>query len=240
MARKVFSMPNSSRLSKLWSPTRSLIGKQIKYFLPILAVAMSLASASADSLSFDFSQVDDSFTSYISTADNVLGTQFTGSVNLTQGTTYYLHIIAVNNSGAGGWGADLSLTGPFVFGNGTDAINTDDGIQYWQSANGGAIGSGWVPPTDQAILECTENSCSGTVAGENAVPNSDSYPPGMIWDPNSGGGFYRNPIYWNGQCTNCQVDFSTEITATPEPSSLLLLGTFLLGLGGTLKRKFFS
>jgi hypothetical protein len=222
-----------------------VITKMRKYLWlsPILFLALGAAPARADILALDYTQDDDSFTSYISTANNVLGTQFTGSVNLTPGTTYYLHIVAVNNFGAAGFGADLSLTGSFEFGNETHTLNTDTGIPYWQSASASAIGSGWVTPTDQAILECNAASnaasCAGLGAGEY-VPTVYSYPPGMIWDPNSAGGAYNNAEYWNGQCTQCQVELSTTIMATPEPGSLLLFGTVLLGLGGTLKRTLFS
>src|SRR5271156_5139149 len=91
-------------------------------FLAIFAVvALSLGAASADTLDFTRTTVDDSFTAYISTNNGTLGTFYysaccgttapNASVTLTPGQDYFIQIVAINNGGAGGWGGQFKLSG---------------------------------------------------------------------------------------------------------------------------------
>src|ERR1700735_4002292 len=92
--------------------------KMLRNFLAIFTVfALSLGTASADTLTFTNSASDDSYTAYISTSNSTLGTfLFSGTgtqtpnvtVTLDPGQDYFIHIVAINDGGAAGWGGQFS------------------------------------------------------------------------------------------------------------------------------------
>ena len=193
------------------------------WFLAILLGGLSQGSAFASTLTYSLG-ADDYLLAYLSTNDSVLGTPLSnpgsGSVSLTPGETYYVHIESLNWGGAGGFVGSLSTDdSSLLFANGTTFLDTSAvNVQYWRATYGGTIPFGdnaeqpWVTPTGPAVYE--------------------SYAPyQVIWaaDPQSS----PNGYYWNGQCTDCYVTFSTTITgasSAPEPASGLLMGAAALGL----------
>jgi len=152
-------------------------------------------------------------------------------VTLNPGQDYFIHIVAMNDVGAGGWGGEFALSGGSdLFLNGTTAEQTGSTPSDWQASDGVAIGTSW-----------TSSPLSYTAIRESDVP--PVYPAGsaLMWSPgpNAGGGDSpTQPGEWNGQCEGCQIDFSTEIVApVPEPSDVALLGTGMLAFAGLVRRK---
>jgi hypothetical protein len=129
-------------------------------------------------------------------------TTYSFNTVLTPGVTNYLHVVAVNSGGPGGFLGDFSISDNlFQFINGTQNLvtNTPDwnfsttgfGGPYGSSMDEGANGVGpW-----------------GTISGVNANAR-------WVWDP--------------ANCGSCTVYFQTAITsvggsATPEPATPILL-----------------
>jgi hypothetical protein len=204
-----------------------------------LCLLLSLAAASAETLDFTRTSIDDSFTAYISTNNGLVGAFYYShgccgtfnpnvTVTLTPGVDYFIQIVAINDGGAGGWGGQFMLSGGndrFI--NGTTTEDTAITPSDWKASDGKPIGTSW----------------ANSPLSYTALKESDSGNPyaglGLLWSPGPNGG--PNPGFWNGQCTNCQVDFSTEILApVPEPSTVLDLfgGTGGFCLAGILVRRF--
>jgi PEP-CTERM motif len=208
--------------------------KMLRNFLAIFTVvALSLGVASAETLTFITATVDDSFTAYISTSDSTLGTEFDigNTMTLNAGLDYFIHVVVTNDCCAAGWGGQFTLSGGSDrFANETATEQTASTPSDWQASDGVAPGTLW-----------TDAPLSYTAILESDTP----FPPGtgLLWSPGpnaSGGTFPGDPGEWNGQCENCQVDFSTEIfpaAPVPEPSNFALLGTGLLGFAGLVRRK---
>jgi len=216
----------------------------VNFLVVFTVVALSLGAASAETLDFTRTTVDDSFIAYISTSNGTVGTFYYSAgccgtsapnvtVTLTPGLDYFIQIVAINDGGAGGWGGQFKLSGGndhFI--NGTSTEDTAITPSDWLASDGKAIGTSWAnSPLSYTALQ--ESNSGNPYAGL-----------GLLWSPGPNAG--PNPGFWNGQCQNCQVDFSTEILAPiPEPSTtmdLLGSGAFAslgLMLYGRLRQKLF-
>jgi hypothetical protein len=217
----------------------------VRLFVCVVSLCLLLSlPAFADSLHFTRTTVDDSFTAYISTNIGLVGTFYysagccgttfpNATFALTPGVDYFIQIVAINDGGAGGWGGQFNLSGGNDhFMNGTTTEDTAITPTDWRISDGKPIGTSWAnSPLSYTALQ--ESNVGNPYAGL-----------GLLWSPGPNAG--PNPGFWNGQCTNCQVDFSTEIFAPlPEPSTTLDLlgsGAFAsVGLlfSGRLRQKLF-
>ena len=167
--------------------------------------------------------VDNEFSLYLSTDDSQLGTFVTNStdwttptdftVSLNPGTTYFLHVVAVNDGGPdmfiGTFG--LSDTG-FSFSNGGQSLNTDT-INWKGNLTG--FGNAYSTPLDYGT---TGQSPWGTL-GMDANAH-------FIWmDINNG--------------TAVNNYFTTTITpnAVPEPTSMSALALGAIGIIARRRRR---
>jgi hypothetical protein len=169
--------------------------------------------------------VDNVFHPYVSTSDSTTGTLVgtgtdwavtnTLTQSLTPGVTNYIHLVADNQGGPGGFLGDFSLNDTsFQFVNGTQSLLTNTtGWGFNLTGFGNAYGT----PSNE---------------GANGV---------SPWGTQSGVSSSAHWIWDTGNCATCTVYFSTPITYTgqtgvPEPASLSLL-TGGLALGWLLRRK---
>lgn len=185
-------------------------------------VLMSNATASVTLLTGGLN-VDNGYTAYISTDDSISGTtlssavnwvdtQSIGTVDLTVGQDYFLHILADNITGPAGFLGDFSLSGSnHMFSNGNTFLTTNT-TDWLVSASGwGSYG---------AVTSYGTNGVSPW--GDRTGVNSSAE---WIWLPSVQN--YQNAY------------FTTQISATsavPEPSIIaLMLGG--LGLVGFMTRR---
>ncbi len=191
-------------------------------------------TVSATTLSGDLTG-DNYVYAYISTDDSVQGTQiaygdcwqagYSLTTELTAGVNYYLHIYIYDYDGPQGFLGDFSLSGSdHIFSNGGSYLLTDD-TDDWHGNN-----TGW-GNTDVALEDFGKREIyPWSFALQASHYNIDS---NAHW-------------IWTGSYTD-GVDyawFSTKISATgtgtsdpvPEPATMTLLASGLLGLFGIRKK----
>lgn len=188
-------------------------------------LVMTATSAFSSTLTMNLN-VDNAFDVYISTSDAVLGTLVGSGTNwpttysfnavLTPAVTNYIHIVAVNSGGPGGFLGDFSISDNlFQFVNTTQSLVTNN-VDWNFSTTG--FGGPYVSPADEAP---NGGGPWGNIAGVNAGAR-------WIWDP--------------ANCGDCTVYFQTAITAnagsaTPEPTTPLLLAGGIAVLWRMARRK---
>jgi hypothetical protein len=187
-------------------------------FLAFLTLTTTSALASTLSVK---ANLDNSFGAYISTSDALLGNLVGSGANwrvtssfsaiLTPGVTNYIHIVAVNSGGPGGFLGEFSISDDsFQFANGTQHLLTN--TSSWNFSMTG-FGGPYVSAGDEGA-----NGISPWLAMPTVASNAR-----WIWD--------------RSNCPLCTVYFQAPITAnvtnTPEPAASILLagGLALLWLG---------
>jgi hypothetical protein len=190
---------------------------------------------------------DNSFTAYIGTTDASAGTLVASGNNwqnaasitptaLTPGQDYFLQVEVTNYDLQAGLIGSFSLIGSgFQFADGSQTLTTSN-LADWQGSINNS--SGHIAYTGPAAPIYTVTALPSWVQPTGSVTSFGDYTVGP-WFYSVNGFDNIHPPTWawiwpsdaetdSTACTFCTVDFSTEITPTPLPSSLPL---FVAGLG---------
>ncbi|WP_295747779.1 PEP-CTERM sorting domain-containing protein [Undibacterium sp.] len=174
--------------------------------------------------------VDNTFNLYISTSDASLGTlmglgnswptTYTSSATLAANVTQYIHLVATNQGGPGGFLGMFSLSdNAFAFDNATQVLLTNP--TDWKQNT-----TGFGNATSAAVGE-----------GNNGVgpwgmrPGYGSNSPTWIWNYVSNTGNDFQTVFFSARIN--AVNNGSQI---PEPASLVLLGLGLASLAAARKR----
>jgi hypothetical protein len=202
-----------------------------------LALAIMTASANAAILNLNLT-ADNAFAVYLSTNDAVLGTPigsgndwpttYSFSASLNPGSNYYIHVIGTNWTSANGFpfgppgdpsnpdafiGSFNLSGGGFKFANGLTSLSTD--TTHW-SAIVAPDNVNWVLPTTTPQAFAVNGGGIWGSARPGPETNIDA---AAQW-------------IWSQPDTGLYADFSTQISAVPEPSTwaMMILGFFGIGL----------
>jgi MSHA biogenesis protein MshQ len=187
---------------------------------PVAAALMMVAASSSAAVLTGKLSVDNGYSIYVSTADNVQGTlfgsgnnwttTFTNATTLAAGTSYYLHVYAYDQGGIAGFLGDFSLTGGgHKFANGLTSMTTN--TTNWMGNNTG-FGSAY--------------GAVGNLGNDGVSPwgNRPSIVDSATW-------------IWAGNAnSNDRAYFTTRIDAVPEPTTVAMFGLGLLALGAARRR----
>ncbi|MFL9923625.1 PEP-CTERM sorting domain-containing protein [Herbaspirillum lusitanum] len=202
--------------------------KKLVFAFLLLIANATAAFASPTTLTSKLN-VDNTFSFYVSTNDSTLGT-FIGSGSdwgttssfssiLTAGVTNYLHIIATNLGGPGGFLGAFTLSGSddFVFANGSKTLLTGDtGLKQNLT--------GFGTPYNATVSEGANG-----VSPWGYIASYGTLVPQWVWNYNSTSSGDFNTVYFSAAIL--------QAAAVPEPGSIALLGLGLLALMVLYKRR---